>query len=55
MTTTDDARPAARRPGRVQARVQSRLLDRLFLGGCTLLYLGLVASVIAALRMLGGG
>ena len=43
MTTHDSAR---RRP--------SRVLDRLFLGGCTALYVALVAAVAAAMRLYGG-
>lgn len=45
--TTDEVRAAARRRS-------SRFLDRLFVGGCTALYLALVATVIAAVRIYGG-
>ena len=33
---------------------QTRLLDRLFVGGCTLAYALLIGSVLAALRMVTG-
>ena len=36
------------------ARGRSRLIDRLFVGGCTAAYLVLIGSVVAALRLYGG-
>ncbi len=33
------------------SRTQTRLFDRLFVGGCTLAYVVLIGSVVAALKM----
>jgi hypothetical protein len=40
------------RPIAATARV--RIADRLFLGGCTVAYLTLMAIVVAALKLYGG-
>jgi hypothetical protein len=44
-----NARPAHLRA----ALARTRLLDRLFLGGCIATYLVLIAAVVAALRAYG--
>lgn len=38
---------------RHKTAVASRLADRLFLGGCTAIYLMLIATVLAALGLYG--
>jgi hypothetical protein len=39
---------------RITARARSRVMDRLFIGGCTAAYVVLIGAVLAALRIYGG-